>query len=274
MIIPNRNGRFISTGEYRKFVEFADTIRKDRTIGICHGPAGVGKTLSARHYSHWDIAEPLVTTWGPREASDQEVYRRLEQSRAFFFTAPVGGTLTAIKREIDHLAPRVSACIEQGNKSLNRDDVSRFPLMHIELLIVDEAERLKANALDYLRDLFDKSNSGLILIGMPGVERLLSRYPQFYSRIGFSHRYSSLTDDEIKFVLKDKWKGVEDKIDLEETEAARAFSSIWRLTGGNFRLLHRLLLQIDRVLRINNLNEVTEDVVEAAASALLIGHAI
>ncbi|MBB3912714.1 hypothetical protein [Sphingomonas desiccabilis] len=47
--------------------------------------------------------------------------------------------------------------------------------------------------------------------------------------------------------------------------------SIVRITGGNFRLLHRLFVQIERILRINGLNAITEDVVEAARSTLVIG---
>ena len=39
----------------------------------------------------------------------------------------------------------------------------------------------------------------------------------------------------------------------------------------NFRLLHRLFVQIERILRINELSVITEDIVEAARSTLVIG---
>jgi hypothetical protein len=52
-----------------------------------------------------------------------------------------------------------------------------------------------------------------------------------------------------------------------------AVGAIIRVTGGNFRLLRRLLSQIDRILRLNNLTNVTSAVVEAAREGLVIGSA-
>jgi hypothetical protein len=68
-----RTGPFIVTKEHRRFTEFAHAICTHRTIGVCFGPAGVGKTLSARRHAHWELAEPLLHTWGPRESSDAQV---------------------------------------------------------------------------------------------------------------------------------------------------------------------------------------------------------
>lgn len=141
----------------------------------------------------------------------------------------------------------------------------------INLIIVDEIDRLKLQHLEQLRDIYDKNDLAMVLIGMPGIEKRLSRYPQLYSRIGFAHEFDNLSKDETHHILEYKWADLGIDIKLEDFSDYEAITTIIKITKGNFRLIHRLFTQIDRILRINQMDKITVEVVEAARDSLVIG---
>ncbi|MCY1157027.1 MAG: ATP-binding protein [Citricoccus sp.] len=263
---------FLATREHRRFTEFADTVRTHRYIGLCWGPPGVGKTLSARHYAgawEWEQWQhQVVTGCDPGPVPD-----RILQTRTALWTP----TVTASPRQIDQALPR--AC-QQISYAIDYHQHGRVdPLVHTasrssgltELLIIDEADRLKTTGLEQVRDYYDRHTLGVILIGMPGIDKRLARYPQLYSRVGFAHEYRSLTPEELTVVLTRRWHTDGLAGDDDEFTQTVAIATIARITGGNFRLVDRLLTQIKRILDINQLVIVTPEVVEAAREALLIG---
>ena len=266
---------FIVTKEHRRFTEFANAVRKERTIGICHGDAGVGKTQSARRYANWDTLEPFITSWGPRNDEDPHYYATASRSRAVFYTPPVMPKHAQLIRDIDHLQGRIGVCIDEYLRATGKvtDTHSRYNTDGwVELLIIDEAERLTPTALEVLRDRHDRTHLAIILIGMPGIDQRFRHYPQLYSRLGFSHRYRNLGRDELLFVLDRHWKRLGRTLDPDDFTDAQAIAAIERITRGNFRLLERLFPQVARVLKINDLETITDDVIEAAASILVIGN--
>lgn len=86
----------------------------------------------------------------------------------------------------------------------------------INLLIIDEIDRLKLQILEQLRDIYDQNDIAIIFIGMPGIEKKLSRYSQLYSRIGFAHEFDRLSKGETHHLLAYKWEELGLSIKLED----------------------------------------------------------
>jgi DNA transposition AAA+ family ATPase len=141
----------------------------------------------------------------------------------------------------------------------------------VELLVIDEADRLKTPALEQLRDHYDRSRLGMILIGMPGIEKRLARYPQLYSRIGFVHEYRPLSAGELTFVLQHHWAKLGLTLSASDFTDTEALAAVARITGGNFRLVQRLFAQARRIMEINKLSSITKEVLETARESLVIG---
>lgn len=139
-----------------------------------------------------------------------------------------------------------------------------------DLILIDEADRLKMASLEAARAVFDRGGIGLVLIGMPGIEKRMARYPQFYSRIGFVHEFCPLDKTEVHRLLVQGWTPAEVHLPSLDEEAIAA---VIRITGGNFRLMDRLLSQTERIVSINQLSSVSREVVEAARESLVIGQA-
>src|SRR4029450_4179132 len=73
------------------------------------------------------------------------------------------------------------------------------------LLLIDETDRLKTAGLEQVGEIFDQGGIGVVLIGMPGLEKRLSRYPQLYSRVGFVHAFRPLSAAQVRKLLQQKW---------------------------------------------------------------------
>jgi DNA transposition AAA+ family ATPase len=184
--LPSQPADFIVTKEYRRFAEFCDACREARYIGLCYGLPGVGKTVSARQYAHWNQLEALLGGPPPyRHApmppqgsgpwADGAVYAQRqqhpEQRRA-------GG------RQL------VGAVQGLSTRAAWYGDPTTVTRQPPDLLVVDEADRLKTASLEQLRDFYDRRQLGVVLIGMPRLEKRLACYAQLYSRVGFVHQFT------------------------------------------------------------------------------------
>lgn len=229
----------METIQHRRFAEFCDTCRRYRYIGLCYGPPGVGKTLSARSYSRWDKVKQS-DRWGSGSAEGPTL-------DTVFYTPDVvnvpGSISSGIRYSRDTLRDlarrpqrlekeeRLEAIRRRDEEHqatlLTKHDWLNEPFPELQptygevareyivkdtelgdpttLIIIDEADRLRMASLEQVRAIFDAAEIGVILIGMPGLEKRLARYPQFYSRIGFVHEFRPLGAAETRQLLEQRW---------------------------------------------------------------------
>ena len=264
---------FLETQEYRRFAEFCDACRRYRYIGLCYGTPGVGKTLSARHYAQWDLIGPLLQgMWWIEPGAPPA---GISGCRTLLYTPTMTTTPRRLADEVSRLQYALKLAVARALEPDEEELVMNIPSLaeRTELLIVDEADRLKFPTLEQLRDEYDRRGFGLVLIGMPGLERRLARYAQFYSRVGFVHQFRALSADGLRLILAHKWAQLGLTLTPDDVSDAEAIGAILRITGGNFRLVQRLFTQIERILEINGLREISPDVVDAARQSLVIGTA-
>lgn len=270
----NNSKKFIETKEYRRFEEFCNACIEYKYIGICYGSPGVGKTLSSRYYANWDVIQPQIS-YGYTHKIGERTTEAILNSNTIFYTAPaekpsrIGSLIDTVSYQ--HSMTREMYLIKTNKKTESEVYKDMNSYKHVDLIIVDEIDRLKLQQLEQLRSIYDENDLAMIFIGMPGIEKRLSRYPQLYSRIGFAHEFDNLSKDETHHILEYKWSDLGIDLKLEDFSDYEAITTIIKITKGNFRLIHRLFAQIDRILKINNLNVITVDVVEAARDSLVIG---
>lgn len=258
---------FIHTKEHRRFEEFANACEQHRYIGLCYGKPGVGKSFSAKYYAKWEVFKhyKLIDELNPT------LTQSIKDCKALLYTAMITNTPKRLDEKLGLELLKFGNALAkiQGKTAVN--DLIREVQYNCPLVIIDESDCLTYKSLEQLRHLYDKYGFGLILIGMPGFEKRLARYPQLYSRIGFAHQFKPLSQDEMEFLFEHHWQNLGLKLNRKQFSDVEAIKTIARITNGNFRLIQRIFAQIGRIQQLNNMNHITKEVVLAARNCLVIG---
>lgn len=258
--------RFMITSQYRRFAEICNQSQKRKNISLLYGKTGVGKTRSALHYTQWHTVEPLLA----KPITTRQLPPALLGCSSAVYTPDVNVTPKRLQSAIALLRNRFDGLLEQINYCYAPEIAGPFPHKQLKLLIVDEADRLKFGSLELLRDLFDRTDLSILLIGSPGIERRLRRagYGQLHSRLSIICEMQPLNAAEMRLFINQMW--LECKLPLTADNAIS--SAIMRISDGNFRKLHRIFDEITRLQKLNGLPMITIDLIEMARQSLLMGN--
>ena len=223
---------FINTSVAVDVFDIAKTCSIENIIGVCCGPAGLGKTVAVRQYAK-------------------------EHTEVILIEADFGYTPKVLFSEI-HKQLGFDGC---GTiHSMLLDIVEKLKASD-RLIIVDEAENLPYKALELLRRIYDKANVGILLVGMPRLFNNLKgekgQYAQLYSRVGITSLLDTLSEDDMKAIISTVTPLVDS-----------IYPKISKYCGGNTRVLTKLLVRAHRIAELNDI-EINEDVIQASIRQLI-----
>jgi len=256
--------RFLLTSQHRRFSEICNKSQSSKFISLFYGKTGLGKTECALYYSNWRTVEPLLN----KSAATRRLPASIIHCTSAVYTPDVNVTPTKLQSAITSLRNRFDDLVEQATCWHGLDTGAFYPHKHLKLLIVDEADRLKLGALEVLRDLYDRGNLSVLLIGSPGIERRLRRsgYGQLHSRFHLAYEMQPLNTDEMRLFISQKWL----ELNLPLSADDRVSAAIMRIANGNFRALHRIFDEMQRLQRLNRVAIITSELVEMARQDLLL----
>jgi hypothetical protein len=120
----------------------------------------------------------------------------------------------------------------------------------------------REKVMSIMRSIFDGHSRHGAYRHASNRETRCSLPPVLLALIGFVHEFHPL-DVHVQELLERRWTPTGVVLPKKQL--------LVRTAGGNFRLLARLLTQIERVLSVNDLQVVSTAVIEAARDSLVIG---
>jgi len=233
------NWEFIETRSVKMIYEICNQCYDGADLGVIYGNAGFGKTTSLMRY-----------------ARNHPEYAVFVKS---YITSTGKILMISIKKALG--IPRI------GWKSSHKhmEDVIDYLCLNHRLLIIDEADLLSVRALEMLRAIFDDSQCGMVLSGLPRLLMNLTVGPQakenlsqLYSRVGIQIQIPNVSFDELKDILR--------TLKIRDKEVIDAIYK--RVEVGGMRKLAKLLTRATRLAEINSI-KITKKLIEKAEGLLI-----
>jgi hypothetical protein len=216
---------FIPLEQVKTLHEWLDGKRQSRQSGRVMGESRTGKTMGCdayrlRHQPKQEPGKPpqvpVAYIQIPQECSAKELF-------------------TAI---IEHLKYQMN----KGTVAEIRDRTLRvLKGCGVEMLIIDEADRLKPKTFAEVRDIFDKLEIAVILVGTDRLDAVVKRDEQVYNRFRACHRFGKFSREDFKKIV-DIWEKQVLKLPVPSNLSSKTMlKTLGEATGGYIGLLDMIL---------------------------------
>jgi DNA transposition AAA+ family ATPase len=219
----------IETGCYKAASKFCGLVFKNRMMGMLIGDAGAGKTTALRDYARKHPASILV------EADPGYT------PRVFF----------------EELCARLNVSAPNTTHAKFMQAISRLKNSG-RLLMIDEAEWLPTETLEYVRRIHDKAGIGIVLCGLSRLESNVrgnkAQFLQLSSRIQLVTRLRNLTQKDVDAYLESRFE----KYDKDCAEA------LWEYSDRNCRIMANICKLSSETMAFNSISSLSKEILEKA----------
>jgi DNA transposition AAA+ family ATPase len=227
----------VQTEDLRRIANAVQIAHAEKDIALIVADAGSGKSTAAAWYARNNEKATVlvnVVSGMNRRMLVQEIARQLS---------------------LDTVRVPVNTLIKNVSETLFERDM---------VVIIDEADYLKADALEFTRRLvYDLGQSGLVLIGLPRlrhqIQNLRNDHRQLESRIGGYLTLAGLTRADAGVIAESVWPGINRKI----------VDAIYGVSRTDIRQFTKIIERMQGTMAVNRVEEPDLDIVEVAASLVM-----
>ncbi len=216
---------FVSLEQVKNLHDWLEGKRQSRQSGRVVGESRTGKTMGCNAYrlrhkpkqKHGKPPTvPVVYIQIPQECGARELFSMILEHLKY---QAVKGTVADIR----HRAFQVlKGCA-------------------VEMIIIDEADRLKPKTFAEVRDIFDKLEIPVILVGTDRLDTVVKRDEQVYNRFRSCHRFGKFCGEDFKGTVE-IWEKQILKLPVASNLSGKTMLKILgEATGGYIGLLDMIL---------------------------------
>lgn len=172
------NKKFVKTKNVKEFIGFMEELKSlppnIPKIALVYGEYGLGKSETIKW---WTFKNDCV-----------------------YVRATKGMSVRWLLSEISDELGEEAYWHSQETFNMIENKLKQNP----KTIIIDEVDYLiNNNVIEILRDLHDRTNCPLVLVGMANIDKKLSRYPHLKDRIYKSFKFKSYESQDIKQIISE-----------------------------------------------------------------------
>ena len=222
---------FVKTNNVKRFITTMNNLQNRAEgvpgMGLVYGEPGLGKTQAIKWWAF---------------KNDAVLIRCNQMMSARWL----------LKELLDYMSE-----INPYSISDSFDEVIRNLILTPRILIVDEVDYLtmdKNKSIEILRDIHDKTNVPVVLVGMTNAHSRLKKFSHLYDRLSEIVKFERFSKADIKTIVKEL-----SEIELTDCAIKYIYSNLNR-----FRQIVKVINKAETIAKANGLSSIDEILIKKA----------